>query len=147
MKTILTVLLAIVLAPIAAAGIFLYGWWTYFRHERAIVEKMDQYWLSISSPAHEEYLLEEDETFEIPYMASKLAVAAVPTRILDLNDRLIGEYSIEKGVYVSRPEELPTFLKRALVATEDGTFYSHPGYNWRAIGRAMLHNLRHGRFA
>lgn len=139
-------LFLLLLGFLAALGVFAWGWWTYKRSEAAIVERMDQYFLSITSPAREQYLLEEDETFEVPYMASRLSVAAVPTKILDREGRLIGEYSVEKGVFVSDSDHLPVFLKRALVAAEDGTFYEHPGWNWRAIGRAALTNLRRGGF-
>jgi penicillin-binding protein 1A len=104
---------------------------------------MDQYWLTITSSNHDQYLLENDETFVVPYMASKLSVAPVPTRIYDANEKIIGEFSIEKGQYVTSPADLPEFLKRALVASEDGTFYQHRGVNWRAMARAILTDIRH----
>ncbi|MBI5624445.1 MAG: transglycosylase domain-containing protein [Elusimicrobia bacterium] len=136
-------LLAAVLVLLGPLGIFLYGWGSYLRLERSITAKMDQYWLTITSPGREEYLLEDDEVFEVPYMASTLSLDAEPTRILDREGRVIGEFSAEKGLYVRDPEELPGFLKKALVAAEDGTFYEHRGLNHRAIARAMLVNLRH----
>ena len=40
----------------------------------------------------------------------------------------------------------PKFIK-ALVAAEDKDFFSHPGFNIKAIGRAMIANLREGRIA
>ncbi|MBI5211051.1 MAG: PBP1A family penicillin-binding protein [Elusimicrobia bacterium] len=123
-------------------GIFLYGWASYLRLEKSIVAKMDQYFLTLANPGREEYLLEDDEVFEVPYMASKLALAAEPTRIYDAEGRLIGEFSSEKGIYARDPDELPAFLKKALVASEDGTFYKHRGLNYRTIVRAMLVNLR-----
>jgi 1A family penicillin-binding protein len=147
MRTLLAVLLAIFLAPLVAAGMFFYGWWTYHRLERSIVEKMDQYYLNITTPDREEYLLSDDEVFEVPYLASKLSVEAVPTRIFDSAGRLIGEFSSEKALYVRSSDDIPTFLKKALVATEDGTFYEHHGINYRATARAMLANLRHLRMA
>jgi 1A family penicillin-binding protein len=143
MRTLLALLAAALLAPVVAAGMFLYGWWTYHRLERSIVEKMDQYYLNITTPNREEYLLEGDEVFEVPYMASRLSVEAIPSRIYDASGRLIGEFSSEKALYVRSPDDVPTFLKKALVATEDGTFYEHHGINYRATARAMLANLRH----
>src|SRR5579883_1086565 len=147
MKALRTLMLAAgagaaALALLVAAFVF-HGWWTYRKNQRAIVERMDQYYLSLTAPARDEYLLESDETFEVPYMASKLSVAAEPTRIYDLNDQLIGEFSTQRGVYVGDPAQLPLFLKRALVASEDGTFYQHHGFNWRATARALLIDLRH----
>jgi len=121
------------------------GWWTYKSHESTIVDRMDQFYLTVSAPGREEYFLEDDETFEVPYMASKLSVEAVPTRILDVKGRLLGEFSSEKRLYVSDPAELPAFLKKALVASEDGTFYEHHGVNWSALVRALWVNARNMR--
>ena len=135
-------LLALLLVPLGVCLLFAWGYWTFKSREASIVEKMDQYYLTVTSPGREEYLLSEDEAFEVPYMASKLSVEAVPTRIYDARGRLMGEFLAEKGVYVNDASDLPVFLKRALVAGEDGTFYRHKGVNWRAIARAMLVNLR-----
>ncbi len=143
MRALLILLAGLLLAPFIAAGMFCYGWWSYHLLERSIVEKMDQYYLNITTPNREEYLLESDEVFEVPYMASRLSVTAVPTRIYDSAGRLIGEFASEKALYVRDPDDVPSFLKKALVATEDGTFYAHHGINYRATARAMLANLRH----
>ncbi|MDX6770789.1 MAG: transglycosylase domain-containing protein [Elusimicrobiota bacterium] len=139
-------------AVIALSGLALAGaaalavltgraWSRYRTHERAIVEKMDRYWLNLTVPGREEYLLESDEVFVVPYMASKLSVDAVPTRILDASDRLIAEFSTERGLYARSPEELPAYLKKALVASEDGRFYSHRGVDWKATARAVAVTL------
>ena len=126
----------------AAAGAMVFaGWWRYHGNEHAIVEKMDQYYLNLTVPGREQYLLESDETFEVPYMASKLSVAATPTRILDAKDRLIAEFSVEKGQYVRSPDDLPEYLKKALVASEDAHFYAHHGIDWKATARAAAVTL------
>lgn len=130
------------LAASVPALVVLRGWLAYRAMEPSIVEKMDQYYLNLTVSGREQYLLGEDEAFEVPYMASTLSVAAEPTRIFDAEDRLIGEFVTEKGLYVRDPDELPGYLKKALVASEDGTFYSHSGVNWKAFARAMLVNLR-----
>ncbi len=130
------------LLPLLPAAVLLQGWWSFRSREADITRKMDQYWLAVTASGPEEYLLEEDEVFEVPYMASRLSMAAAPTRILDAKGRLIGEFASEKGLYVRDPEDLPAFLKKALVAAEDGTFYKHGGVNYLAIGRAMLTNLK-----
>lgn len=137
-------LAALCVAAMAAAALavmILAGWWRYHVNEHAIVEKMDQYYLNLTVPGREEYLLESDEVFEVPYMASKLAVAATPTRILDAKDRLIAEFSVEKGQYVRSPDDLPAYLKKALVASEDAHFYSHRGIDWKATARAVAVTL------
>ena len=129
------------------AAMFLSGWWRYHQLESSIIEKMDAYYLNLTVPGREEYLLSDDEAFEVPYMASKLSVAAAPTRILDAKDRLIAEFSVEKGQYVRSPDEVPAFLKKALVASEDAHFYQHHGVDWRATARAVAVTLSHARRA
>lgn len=135
------------LLALVPAVLVVKGAWSYWRLEKSVVGKMDQYWLSITHPGREEYLLEGDEVFEVPYMASKLSVEAAPTRLYDVKGRLMGEFAVEKGVYVQDPEELPSFLKKALVATEDAGFYEHHGVEYKAIARAMWVNLRRMRRA
>lgn len=145
-KRVLLAILAGGLAAAAAGGaMVLSGWWRYHSLERGIVEKMDQYYLNLTVPGREQYLLESDEVFEVPYMASKMSVAAVPTRILDDKDRLIAEFSVERGQYVRSPDDLPSYLKKALVASEDAHFYSHHGIDWRATARAAAVTLLHAR--
>ncbi|MBI4422197.1 MAG: PBP1A family penicillin-binding protein [Elusimicrobia bacterium] len=136
-------LLAAGAAPAALLG---WGWLSFKRMERAVVEMMDQYYLNLTVPGREQYLLGDDEVFEVPYAASTLSVSAEPTRIFDAQDRLMGEFVAERGVYARDPEQLPVYLKKALIASEDGTFYEHRGVNWRALARAMLVNLRSLRF-
>ena len=140
-RAFLVVAAAAFAAGIVVGGMSLSGWWRYHQLEAAIIEKMDAYYLNLTVPGREEYLLSEDEAFEVPYMASKLAVAAAPTRILDAKDRLIAEFSVEKGQYVRSPDDLPAFLKKALVASEDAHFYEHQGVDWKATLRASIVTL------
>jgi penicillin-binding protein 1A len=142
-KILLLGLISFVAGGVFVAGFIGFGFYNYKKHEREIVGRMDTYWLTITSPNHDQYLLESDETFEVPYMASKLSVAPQPTRIYDANEKLLGEFSIEKGQYVTSPDDLPIFLRRALVASEDGNFYTHHGINWLATSRAILTDIRH----
>ena len=86
-------------------------------------------------------MLEGDEVFEVPYMASRLSISAAPTRILDAKDRLIAEFSVEKGQYVRSPDDLPAYLKKALVASEDAHFYAHHGIDVPATARAAFFTL------
>ncbi|MFI5346444.1 MAG: transglycosylase domain-containing protein [Elusimicrobiota bacterium] len=132
---------AAALAAAALGTMIFAGWWRYHGNEHKIVEQMDQYYLNLTVPGREEYLLDSDEVFEVPYMASKLSVAATPTRIVDAKDRLIAEFSVEKGQYVRSPDDVPAYLKKALVASEDAHFYSHHGVDWKATARAVAVTL------
>jgi 1A family penicillin-binding protein len=146
-RAALAALAASLLAGAGALAVVGLGWRQYHAHERDIVEKMDRYWLNLTQPGREQYLLESDEVFVVPYMASKLSVEAVPTRILDIQGRLITEFSTERGQYVRSPDELPAYLKKALVASEDGHFYQHHGVDWRATARALAVTLTRARRA
>ncbi|MCS6789163.1 MAG: PBP1A family penicillin-binding protein [Patescibacteria group bacterium] len=42
-------------------------------------------------------------------------------------------------------EEIPQHLKNATIATEDEKFYETPGFDWRAIIRALITNIIHGK--
>ncbi len=44
-------------------------------------------------------------------------------------------------------EEIPEFLKKATLAAEDANFYNQPAFNFKAIIRALLINLKEGRIS
>ncbi|MSP11335.1 MAG: penicillin-binding protein [Chloroflexi bacterium] len=68
------------------------------------------------------------------------------TQIYDRNGKLL--YAVlepDRGKYTPIPlERIPLLLRQATIATEDNTFYSHPGVEPRAILRALLSDLRDG---
>lgn len=67
------------------------------------------------------------------------------TRILDIDGRQIGRMGPVNRENVA-PDEIPGFLKRAVIDTEDRDFYRNPGIDGRAIARAALTDLRARRF-
>ena len=68
------------------------------------------------------------------------------TRIFSADQVLLKELYVEKRdpVDISR---VPAYLKTALLTTEDRRFYEHSGLAIRGILRAMVQNVRRGRFA
>jgi len=68
------------------------------------------------------------------------------THIYDINGKLITDLYHENRVPIDI-ELLPDHLKNAVVAIEDSKFYQHHGIDFIAFGRAILVNLREGRFA
>ena len=44
-------------------------------------------------------------------------------------------------------KSIPPYFIKALVATEDRTFFTHPGFDLKAIARATIANYRAGRIA
>lgn len=67
------------------------------------------------------------------------------TRVLDIDGRQIGRMGPVNRENMA-PDEIPDFLKRAVIDTEDRDFYRNPGIDGRAIARAALTDLRTGRF-
>ena len=71
-------------------------------------------------------------------------VPAASTRVYADDDTLIGEFKVEKGVYVSI-DRIPEHLIKAVVAVEDSRFWHHKGVDYLAIVRAVLKDIIAGR--
>ncbi|MEW6602281.1 MAG: transglycosylase domain-containing protein, partial [Nitrospirota bacterium] len=71
-------------------------------------------------------------------------VPAASTRIYADDDTLIGEFKVEKGIYVSI-KKIPEHMIKALVAVEDSRFWHHKGIDYLAIVRAVLKDIMAGR--
>jgi penicillin-binding protein 1A len=67
------------------------------------------------------------------------------TKVYADDDTLIGEFKVEKGVYVSI-DKIPENLLRAVISVEDNRFWLHKGVDYIAIIRALLSDIRAGRF-
>lgn len=87
------------------------------------------------------------------FLAALLTPADLPARleagkgasvILDRNGRQVANLYAQGRVWVSLPE-IPVFLRRAVVATEDVRYYKHHGLDPRSLARALWTNLRAGR--
>lgn len=66
------------------------------------------------------------------------------TRIYSDENRVIGEYFIEKRVFVPI-SQMPKKLVQAILAVEDARFYEHRGFDAIRIVRAFLKNIESGR--
>lgn len=64
------------------------------------------------------------------------------TRIYAGDGRLLAEYAQERRIFVP-VESMPTMVKNAFIAAEDQNFYTHPGVDIMAIGRAAVLNFLH----
>nr|WP_290668448.1 transglycosylase domain-containing protein [Ardenticatena sp.] len=68
--------------------------------------------------------------------------------IYDRNGWLLYEYTGEDGKHTPITlDRVPQTCRNATLATEDASFYHHPGIDWRGILRAGWINLREGRVA
>ncbi|MBE3606265.1 PBP1A family penicillin-binding protein [Campylobacter sp. RM13119] len=67
------------------------------------------------------------------------------TQIFDRNNELIANIFEENRVYV-KYEEIPSRVVEALVAIEDTSYFEHGGINYEAIVRAVIKDIKAGRF-
>jgi penicillin-binding protein 1A len=67
-----------------------------------------------------------------------------PTLIYDRKGRLIGELGKERR-YPVKFEQIPLYLKQAVIAVEDSRFYEHGGVDFLGILRAFFTNIKAGR--
>jgi penicillin-binding protein 1A len=64
----------------------------------------------------------------------------VITDVFSDDNKVIGEFAIEKRTIVSF-DEIPPYLQLALIAAEDDQFYSHSGINYSANVRALIKDI------
>ncbi len=62
---------------------------------------------------------------------------AVPTKVYDVNNKLITEFYLQKRELVSY-KELPDTLIEAIISIEDNDFYQHRGFNPLAFIRGVI---------
>lgn len=81
-------------------------------------------------------------TFSLPEPLFRVSYATV---LEDAKGNLLGAKIATDGQWrFPAPDSLPWRYKKALIAFEDKRFYSHPGFDIRAIGRALIQNIRAG---
>ena len=68
----------------------------------------------------------------------------VPLRVYSAEGTLIGEFGEERRAFVHL-NEIPGFVKYAILAAEDNGFYEHSGIEFAGIARAAIANLITGR--
>ncbi len=64
--------------------------------------------------------------------------------VFDVNGELISILKGEKDVYYIEQEEIPIYAKQAIVSIEDKKFYSHNGFDLKAILRAAKALIENG---
>lgn len=68
------------------------------------------------------------------------------TQILDRKGRLVANLFEHEFRFYSPFEEIPPRIIEALAAVEDTLFFEHGGINLDAISRAMIKNIKSGRY-
>ncbi|MCL5986144.1 MAG: PBP1A family penicillin-binding protein [Actinobacteria bacterium] len=69
--------------------------------------------------------------------------SALTSRVYASNGELIATFHAEENRILIDSSEIPRYLKDAIVATEDKSFYEHPGVSIRAIIRALVADILH----
>ncbi|MCI8893860.1 MAG: PBP1A family penicillin-binding protein [Lachnospiraceae bacterium] len=87
----------------------------------------------------------QKEAREFAAASTEQTFRAVETSLVyDDNGQLISTLKGEKDVYYLEYEEIPEYTKAAIVSIEDKKFYSHPGFDLKAIFRAAKALLENG---
>lgn len=76
---------------------------------------------------------------------SNLSVNYIPktTKIYDRNGNLLYEIFANQNRTIVKLSDIPKYVRDATVAIEDKDFYNHPGFDIRAIARALVANILH----
>ncbi|MFA6030590.1 MAG: transglycosylase domain-containing protein [Elusimicrobiota bacterium] len=69
---------------------------------------------------------------------------SLTTRVYDVHEELVAEFSIEKRALLTLAE-IPVDLQNAVIATEDSDFFRHIGISPKGLMRAALMNFIRGR--
>ncbi|MCR4954008.1 MAG: PBP1A family penicillin-binding protein [Treponema sp.] len=66
---------------------------------------------------------------------------ALPTKLLDINGEIITEFSSDEKREIISYNKLPQHLIDALISREDKIFFSHKGFSFKALMRAVVGKL------
>ena len=66
---------------------------------------------------------------------------ALPTKLLDINGEIITEFASDEKREIISYNELPQQLIDALITREDRIFFSHNGFSFKALVRAVIGKL------
>lgn len=69
------------------------------------------------------------------------------TQVVDRKDRLVANIFGNQFRFYATFDEIPPRMIEALLAVEDTLFFEHHGINYDAIFRAIVKNLRHGKYS
>ena len=63
---------------------------------------------------------------------------ALPTKLLDINGELITEFASDEKREIISYQRLPQHMIDALITREDRIFFSHNGFSFKALFRAVV---------
>lgn len=68
---------------------------------------------------------------------------ALPTKLLDINGELITEFTSDEKREIISYQDLPQHMVDALITREDRIFFSHNGFTFKALFRAVIGQMLH----
>ncbi|MBR5336823.1 MAG: PBP1A family penicillin-binding protein [Lachnospiraceae bacterium] len=87
----------------------------------------------------------KDEAVRLARSTTEESFRAVQTSLVyDRNDELISKLVGEKDVYYLSYDQIPLYVKKAFITTEDKKFYEHSGVDYKAILRAIKALIENG---
>jgi len=117
-----------------------YYYFKWVSSEEVVLEKLKTYKKQL------DYLRTGRSNSENQAGSATIGAVAIPTVVYDRNGFKIGEFFIERRTLIPI-EQVPPYVIKALIASEDRNFYDHGGVSYRSIGRAMIRNLVTMRFS
>ncbi len=101
-------------------------------------------WLALTIACYFGYKIgREFEARAASYDLSQLEHLNVTTSVVDRNGKELARFFVEDRIWVPG-EQIPAQMRRAVISAEDRRFYEHRGVDYKAIGRAVVRNLRAG---
>lgn len=88
--------------------------------------------------------MQEEARQMVEQSSDKTFRSAETSLVYDLNGQVISTLKGEKDVYYLEYEKIPEYVKAAIVSIEDKKFYSHGGYDIKAILRALKALVENG---
>jgi len=70
---------------------------------------------------------------------------SIVTQVHDDRGELIADFASERR-FVLSIDQIPQMVQDAFVAAEDRNFWHHPGFDLQAMLRALVQNIKHGKF-
>lgn len=129
-KLIVAGLILAVIPALFVAFLIVSSWIRWDSERTILLNQVDGYYRYIK----------QAEAGRKPVYATDGKDQVFPTRILDRNGKLIGEYLTEKKLVVAN-SGINNLIRKAVIAMEDTDFYNHRGINLKRIINAAVQNL------
>lgn len=84
---------------------------------------------------------------ESPDVTGLVLESKLASRLLDDQGKLVAEFTSPQNTNEVSLEEIPLYLRQAILVLEDEHFYEHGGVDYKKMGKAMFNNLTESSFS